>query len=152
MDGPLRYVACADTGRVAPVSDPAACGTIPPMADQMHPMETRADGDVHRPELTLPTQRQVQSLADNGLALPALLFVAAHRPVAFVVGQLLYMGAPLATLGGWAGVRDWAALLSHPAGAGLLEESLRRGENRPPTDTSTACNQPADESSATHAG
>jgi hypothetical protein len=48
------------------------------------------------------------------LATPLLLFLAAHRPLTFTGGQVLYVLAPLCALLGWEGVEKWASLLSAP--------------------------------------
>jgi hypothetical protein len=58
------------------------------------------------------------------MALPLLCFVAGHRPLSFLAGQILYLLEPLAGLLGQTGVRVWAALLSDPAGPGLFTQTL----------------------------
>ncbi|MEM7131688.1 MAG: hypothetical protein AAF702_35570 [Chloroflexota bacterium] len=58
------------------------------------------------------------------LILPLLLFVVGHRPLAFVVGQLLHMGTPSAVMMGWPHLQHWAILLSHPHGPGLVERAF----------------------------
>ncbi len=79
--------------------------------------------------LTSPTQAatiqpSLQALAQRELALPCLLFVASHRPCAFVVSQLLYVLAPLAAILGLPAWQAWAALLSEPVGVAWLEQTL----------------------------
>ncbi len=69
-------------------------------------------------------ETMVNSAIARGVAAPMLLFVAAHRPLAFAVGQLLHLAAPTASLLGLSGCSDWAALLSHPDGALILEQAL----------------------------
>ncbi len=66
----------------------------------------------------------VDLLARYDLAAPALLFVASHRPLAFVTGQMLYGLAPMGALLGFGGLSEWAALLSEPSGAAALMEAL----------------------------
>jgi hypothetical protein len=58
------------------------------------------------------------------LTLPLLCFIAGHRPLAFLAGQMLYLVEPLAGLLGQGSVRAWAALFSDPAGSGLLTQAL----------------------------
>jgi hypothetical protein len=82
------------------------------------------------PSLLLPPERMAslqQTLArveQWELVAPCLLLVSSYRPCAFVIGQLLYVFAPLVTLFGLEGWQDWAALLSEPQGAAWLEEIL----------------------------
>lgn len=64
------------------------------------------------------------TLAGRGLAAPALLFVAGHRPLAFAAAQLLALAAPLAAMLGQDGMMDWARLLSTPEGADDLQAAL----------------------------
>ena len=66
----------------------------------------------------------VDVLARYELAAPALLFVASHRPLAFVAGQTLYGLAPLGALLGVGSLGEWAGLLSEPSGAAALMEAL----------------------------
>jgi hypothetical protein len=58
------------------------------------------------------------------LATPLLLFVAGHRPLAFLAGQALYVTAPLGLLLGWDEITSWAELLSAPDAAQQLEAAL----------------------------
>ena len=55
---------------------------------------------------------------------PALLFVAGHKPLAFVLGQCLHALTPFASMVGWENCAQWATLLSHQDGTSLLEERL----------------------------
>ena len=64
----------------------------------------------------------IHALAQRQLALPGLLFLAGHRPLAFVMGQAMYVLAPLAMTLGIADWLAWAALLSHPDGPTRLED------------------------------
>ena len=68
--------------------------------------------------------QSIQMLARRELTRPCLLFVASHRPCAFVIGQLLYLLVPLAAILGQTAWQDWAALLSQPDGVAWLEERL----------------------------
>lgn len=63
-------------------------------------------------------------LARRRMLLPLLLFVSAHRPLAFVIGQSLWLCSPVELLLPGVGIGDWAALLSHPHGGALLERML----------------------------
>jgi hypothetical protein len=58
------------------------------------------------------------------LTTPLLLFLAAHRPLTFLGGQLLYLLAPLCELFGWQAIGDWAALLSAPDAGQRLDKLL----------------------------
>lgn len=69
----------------------------------------------------------VLNLGRQRMGLPALLFLAGHRPLAFVIGQVLYVASPVADLAGWEGCADLAAVLSHPDGPARLEMTLEHG-------------------------
>jgi hypothetical protein len=75
---------------------------------------------------TLPESvaSSVNTLARYELAVPALLFLAGHRPLAFVAGQMLHALTPLGGLLGIDAMDDWAYLLSDPDGAAVLMEAL----------------------------
>ena len=62
----------------------------------------------------LPAAPLPAAVQRRQLTTPILLFLAAHRPLTFVTGQLLYMLAPLCALFGWQEIDEWAALLSAP--------------------------------------
>lgn len=77
--------------------------------------------------LMTPTIRQsIAALASRQLLAPALLYLAGHRPLAFLVGQGLFLAEPVAALLGVGAASDWAALLSDPGGPAELEAALRR--------------------------
>lgn len=76
--------------------------------------------------LTPAIQATIKASEHRGLILPLLLFLAGHRPLAFVVGQLLHLSSPGAAVMGWSAVAQWAELLSHPNGPSRLEERLRK--------------------------
>ena len=67
------------------------------------------------------------------LLMPLLLLLAGHQPLAFASGQLLYVGAPLAHLLGWAAVDRWAAFLSAPHAAQQLTQQLAQAQDQPST-------------------
>ncbi|MEZ4656091.1 MAG: hypothetical protein R2911_00800 [Caldilineaceae bacterium] len=75
--------------------------------------------------LTPLIDKSVNYIQEREMALPLLLFVAAHRPLAFVAGQFLHVASPLAQLGGWRQCADWANLLSSPAGIDQLVQLLQ---------------------------
>ena len=66
----------------------------------------------------------LSSLCDRRMVLPAALFLAGHRPMAFTIGQLLLVLHPLAALLGGDAIGAWARLLSHPAGPAALGDRL----------------------------
>ena len=55
-----------------------------------------------------------------------LLFLAGHRPLAFIIGQGLHLFAPLAELVGFATAERFAHLLSQPEGITWLEQALQK--------------------------
>ncbi|MBI3958343.1 MAG: hypothetical protein HY328_05995 [Chloroflexi bacterium] len=63
-------------------------------------------------------------LARSRMVLPALLFLSAHRPLAFIIGQSLWLCTPLELLLPEAGLGDWAEFLSHPQSGLALERLL----------------------------
>lgn len=63
-------------------------------------------------------------LTKRTLVLPTLLFVAGHRPLAFMAGQLCWAGLPLTWLWPDLPLGAWAELLSHPHGPARLEAYL----------------------------
>lgn len=68
----------------------------------------------------------VAELARRRLALPALLFLAAHAPLRILAGHVLLAAAPLAGLVGLAVVDDWAALLNDPDDFAALQTQLEQ--------------------------
>lgn len=78
--------------------------------------------------LPLEAESVLQAIEQREMALPALLFLASHRPLAFVLGQMLFAAAPMADLLGWAGCADWADILSDPDGPSKLEMALQHGD------------------------
>lgn len=70
------------------------------------------------------------ALAQRGLASPALLFVAGHRPLAFAAGQLLALAAPLAAVLGAPHVMEWAYTLSTPEGVDSLQTALAKASDK----------------------
>lgn len=70
------------------------------------------------------TNRAADVLRRRQMALPALLFVAGHRPLAFILGHLLLVMHPVTALLGadWAG--EWGNLLTRPAVGAKLADLL----------------------------
>ncbi|HMN27549.1 MAG TPA: hypothetical protein PKE45_05280 [Caldilineaceae bacterium] len=66
--------------------------------------------DLHNPPVTSFRRELVR----RDLLTPALLLLTSHRPLAFVVSQLLYLLEPLAALAGQQRLQPWAELLSDP--------------------------------------
>ncbi len=66
------------------------------------------------------------AIRQRQMVLPALLFLAGHRPLAFVLGQMLLILQPLAAIFGADGLAVWSELLSQPAGPTALTERLVR--------------------------
>jgi hypothetical protein len=62
------------------------------------------------------------------MSTPFLLFLASHRPLTFVTGQLLYVVAPCASILGWEEVTEWASLLSAPDASQQLATMLIQSE------------------------
>jgi hypothetical protein len=75
----------------------------------------------------------VASLGRRGMATPALLFVTAHMPLAFVAGHLLAVVAPVATMLGAPHLMDWARLLASPDGVDRLTKALAAAEEQSAT-------------------
>lgn len=75
-------------------------------------------------ELTPSIQRFIDAAASREMAETVLLFLAGHRPLAFVAGQALCVLSPVASLVGVAAVGEWSAILSDPHGPGLLADAL----------------------------
>ena len=74
------------------------------------------------------------------MVLPAILFLAGHRPLAFTFGQILMMVQPLAALLGADGLGAWGRLLSQPGGPSALTERLEdllKNEGRPTREQET---------------
>ena len=87
-------------------------------------MHTQASQPFTVPAQAAPIHQALQALEQRELVLPCLLFVASHRPCAFVVSQLLYVVGPLAAILGLQTWQDWALVLSEPDGAAWLEQTL----------------------------
>ncbi len=62
------------------------------------------------------------------MAATALLYVTAHRPLAFAAGHLLAVAAPVAAVLGAPHLMDWAQLLTSPEGVDRLIAALAAAE------------------------
>jgi hypothetical protein len=62
------------------------------------------------------------------MAAAALLYVTAHRPLAFAAGHLLAVAAPVAAVLGAPLLMDWAQLLTSPDGVDRLVAALAAAE------------------------
>ncbi len=67
------------------------------------------------------------------MATPALLYVTAHRPLAFAAGHLLAVAAPVAAVLGVPHVMEWSQLLASPEGVDRLVAALTLAEGQPTT-------------------
>lgn len=76
------------------------------------------------------SQQFLDACARRRLTGPLLLFVAGHRPFAFVLGQTLQVLHPLTALLGVEGCNALADDLSAPDSARRLETALTRANER----------------------
>ncbi len=79
---------------------------------------------MHREQFEETVDASLSAISQRRMVLPAVLFVAGHRPLAFVFGQALLILQPLAALLGSDGLASWAHLLSHPGGPAALSDRL----------------------------
>ncbi len=76
----------------------------------------------------------LEAVRQRQMVLPALLFVAGHRPLAFLLGQTLLIVQPLAALLGLDHLGPWGQLLSQPEMPAKLTArlaALQEGDGRP---------------------
>jgi len=66
----------------------------------------------------------LSAICQRRMVLPAILFLAGHRPLAFAFGQLLLILQPLAVLLGSRGLDAWVRILAHPSGPPALTDRL----------------------------
>ncbi len=71
-------------------------------------------------------ERTVQQLEERHLALPMLLYLDAHQPLRFLVGQALSTAAPLAGLLGISALEEWAFVFNDPDAYAHLQQALGR--------------------------
>ncbi len=100
--------------------------------EAMRPRGYRPSDRTHRPDPNLSVADLLAPLQGRlrHLALPALLFLVGHRPLAFLLGQGLLMAQPLLLWAldsreraVWA---QWARMLSAPRDLAQLEQALER--------------------------
>ena len=77
------------------------------------------------------------SLGRHGMAATALLYVTAHRPLAFAAGHLVAVVAPVAAVLGAPDLIDWAQLLTSPEGVDRLVAALAAAEVQAETGLGT---------------
>ena len=80
------------------------------------------------PPLTVNIEQTARLLAQRQLGSAALLFLAGHRPLAFVGGQFLHMLTPFAELIGFGSCDAWAQILSDDDYLDQLEGALTSDE------------------------
>lgn len=80
------------------------------------------DSDVS--ELLARLAPGVRFLARRRMLLPVLLLLSAQRPLAFVLGQGLWLCSPVTLLWPGTALTDWATLLSHPHSGPALENLM----------------------------
>ena len=91
----------------------------PPLPPQRQPDLTGTTADA-------AVDEAIDALRQRQMVLPALLFLAGHRPLAFALGQMLLVLQPLAAILGADGLAVWGTLLSQPAGPAALMQRLTR--------------------------
>lgn len=75
-----------------------------------------------------PVEALLNRLKERQLLQSVLLFAVAHRPLAFVVGQGLYLLAPLSELAGVRGLSEWAERLCDVKELKQLEDNVTNFE------------------------
>lgn len=76
------------------------------------------------------SQQFAQLLQNKRMIGPGLLFLASHRPLAFVAGQMLYALQPITDLFDDVALSHAAELLSSPDGPALLGQALTDAQDR----------------------
>ncbi|MCY3992025.1 MAG: hypothetical protein OXI52_03430 [Caldilineaceae bacterium] len=79
---------------------------------------------MHEGQFDSEIDATLSAIGQRRMVLPAVLFVAGHRPLAFVFGQILLILQPMAALLGSDGLASWAHLLSIPGGPDALSDRL----------------------------
>ncbi len=90
----------------------------------MNPPSPSSNDTPMSAKITPRIRQTMQEAANRGLSGPLLLFMAGHRPLAFVASQLLTLVAPTAALIGYPELQEWAELLSDPHSLDRLEHTL----------------------------
>lgn len=74
-------------------------------------------------------EQAAESLISRGLREPALAFLAAGEPLAFLGAQLLWISQPLVSLVQPTDrLQQWAEILERPETVHLLRQQLQKGE------------------------
>ncbi|MCY3710184.1 MAG: hypothetical protein OXG26_14930 [Caldilineaceae bacterium] len=83
-----------------------------------------SDNPVHEAKIDETVDATLSAVSQRRMVLPAILFLAGHRPLAFTFGQLLLILQPLAVLLGSEGLDAWVRVLTHPSGPPALTDRL----------------------------
>ncbi len=76
----------------------------------------------------------IDAVRRRQMTTPALLFIMGYRPLGFVLGQMLYVTAPMFEMLGSTGCTELAAFLSEPDSMVRLEIELTAGSTEPETN------------------
>lgn len=79
---------------------------------------------MHEEKIDEAIDETLSVIRQRRMALPAILFLAGHRPLAFTFGQALLILQPLAVLLGSKGLDAWVRVLTHPSGPPALTDRL----------------------------
>ncbi len=79
---------------------------------------------MHEEKIDEAIDETLSVIRQRRMALPAILFLAGHRPLAFTFGQALLILQPLAVLLGSKGLDAWVRVLTHPSGPPALTNRL----------------------------
>ena len=66
------------------------------------------------------------ALETREMQIPGLLFFASHRPLAFLVAQILYLVEPIAGLIGWQECAKWATILGEPEKKAVEKKAVEK--------------------------
>ena len=79
---------------------------------------------MHEEKIDETVDETLSAICQRRMVLPAILFLAGHRPLAFTFGQALLILQPLAVLLGSRGLDSWVRALTHPSGPPALTDRL----------------------------
>ena len=82
------------------------------------------DSSIHEEKIDETIDETLSAIRQRRMVLPAVLFLAGHRPLAFTFGQVLLILQPLAVLLGSRGLDPWVRVLTHPGGPPALTDRL----------------------------
>lgn len=83
-----------------------------------------SDSPMHEEKIDGAIDDSLSAICQRRMVLPAILFLAGHRPLAFTCGQLLLILQPLAVLLGSKALDAWIRVLTHPSGPPALTDRL----------------------------